>query len=174
MRFGLALFVLALLTACDDGGGNGAQAPEPVSLTSEAVSHYCQMGVLEHPGPKAQIHVAGIADPLFFAQVRDAVAFLKSPDKLGDVTAVYVSDMGAADSWEAPGRDNWVRAQEARFVVGSERRGGMGAPEIVPFADAAAARTFAARHGGKLMTLAEIPAEAALGAVDLVIGGTRQ
>jgi len=174
MRLPLALALLGALAACDDGGSGSAEAPDPVSMTAEAVSHFCQMNVLEHPGPKGQIHIAGLPDPLFFSQVRDAVAFLKSPERMGDVAAVYVSDMGAAASWEAPGRDNWVAGEAAHYVIGSARRGGMGAPEIVPFAERAAAEAFAARHGGQVMALEAIPAEAALGAVDLVMEEARQ
>lgn len=163
-----AAVALLALAACDDGPDTAAR-PEPVPLTAEAVSHFCQMGILEHPGPKAQVHLAGHPQPLFFAQVRDAIAYLKSPESLGEVRAAYVPDMAAAESWEAPGRDHWIAAEDARFVVGSDRRGGMGVPEIVPFAREADARAFAACHGGAVMALDAIPAEAALGAVDFEI-----
>lgn len=160
-----AMALLAALAACEEEE-RAAAPPAPVPLTTEAVSHFCQMNVLEHPGPKAQIHVAGLPAPLFFAQVRDAVAWLKSPEREGDVLAVYVSDMGAAPSWDAPGAENWTDAHAARFVVGAARPGDMGAPEIAPFAAAAAAAAFAAAHGGQVMTLEEIPLAAALAAVE--------
>lgn len=169
MRQLALLALIAALAACDDQEGGRAEAPGPVRMTEDAVSHFCRMGVLEHPGPKAQIHVAGMAQPLFFSQVRDAVAFLKGPERMGEVRAVYVSDMGRAPAWESPGPDNWVAGEAAHFVVGSDRRGGMGAPEIVPFGEAVAAEAFAAQHGGRVMTLEAIPVEAALGAVDLAM-----
>lgn len=162
-----ALALLAALAACDEDDRAAVAPPPPAALTADSVSHFCQMNVLEHPGPKAQIHVAGLPGPLFFSQVRDAIAWLKSPERQGDVAAVYVSDMGAAPSWDAPGPENWTDARAARFVVGSRRRGGMGAPEIAPFAEVAAAEAFAAAYGGAVMTLDAIPLSAALAAVDL-------
>lgn len=126
-----ALVLLLLLAACKE---DVAEIPAPVALTEETVSHYCQMNVLEHGGPKAQIHLKGMPAPLFFGQVRDAVAYLKGAERDADVIAVYVNDMGDAESWLTPGVDNWIEAENAVFVVGAEVRGGMGAPEIVPFA----------------------------------------
>lgn len=167
MRAGAALLALALLAACDGEDGAGGGRPPAVALDADAVSHFCQMGILEHPGPKGQIHLEGHPKPLFFSQVRDAVAFVKSPETLGTIRAVYVPDMGAAPSWDAPGRENWIAAETALFVVGSGRRGGMGAPEIVPFKEREAAAAFAAEHGGEIMPLDAIPPEAALGAVEL-------
>lgn len=166
MRAFACLALLGALAACDDDGDR-ARAPGPVEMTAEAVSFYCQMNVLDHPGPKAQIHVAGMPAPLFFAQVRDAVAFLKSAERMGDVVAVYVTDMGPAGSWGHPGRGNWIAGGQAFYVVGSGRRAGMGAPELVPFADRAAARAFAAAEGGEVMGLDAIPDRAVLGPVEI-------
>jgi len=45
--------------------------------------------------------------------------------------------------------------------------GGMGAPEIVPFADPQAAQDFIAAYGGRHMSLDQIPDDAVLGPVDL-------
>ena len=124
-----AIMAVLLLSACKE---QMAEAPAPQPLTEEALSFFCQMNVLEHGGPKAQIHLEGQPAPLFFAQVRDGVAYLKSPERDARVTAVYVSDMGAAASWDAPGETNWVAAGKAAFVIGAGVAGGMGAPEVVP------------------------------------------
>lgn len=144
-----------LLAACQPEAV--APPPQPVAMTEEAVGHYCQMIVLEHDGPKAQVHVAHLDHPLWFSQVRDAIAFLRLPEETSEVRAVYVTDMGGAVSWEAPGEDNWTDASTASFVIESERRGGMGAPEAIPFADESAARAFAAENGGTVVSLDEIP-----------------
>ena len=45
--------------------------------------------------------------------------------------------------------------------------GGMGAPELVPFSDAAKAETFAVENGGEVMRLADIPDDAVLAPVAL-------
>jgi len=153
-----------LLAACRE---DAARAPDPVTMTGEALGHFCLMQLDQHPGPKAQIHLAGLPDPIFFAQVRDALAYLKGPERDADIAVVYVSDMGAATSWDAPGIDNWTDAADAHFVVGADVTGGMGAPEIVPFSEAGAARAFAAREGGTVMSLDAIPPGRVLAPVDI-------
>ena len=78
-------------------------------------------------------------------------------EKRGDVTAVYVSDMEKAPSWAEPGRDNWIDADAALFVIGSRQAGGMGMPEAIPFGSQKAADDFVAREGGAIVKLADIP-----------------
>ncbi|WP_299784262.1 nitrous oxide reductase accessory protein NosL [uncultured Marivita sp.] len=165
-RLSLVLFCLAL-AACKE---EVAQDVTPVALSPDAVGHYCQMTLLEHDGPKAQAHLAGLPGaPLFFSQVRDVVAYLRMPEQSHEVVAVWVNDMGAdGASWDAPGAQNWIDAQDALFVVGADVVGGMGAPELVPFSDPDAAQGFAATNGGAVMTLDEIPDAAVLAPVDLV------
>jgi len=156
--------LVPFLAACQE---DAARAPDPVSMTSEALSHFCLMQVDRHPGPKAQIHLAGLPDPIFFAQVRDALAYVKGPERDGDILAFYVSDMGAAPGWADPGADNWIVAETGHFVVGAEVTGGMGAPEIVPFSTRAGAQGFAAQKGGAVMSLGDIPAETVLAPVEV-------
>ncbi|WP_170431387.1 nitrous oxide reductase accessory protein NosL [Ruegeria arenilitoris] len=160
----LALIALVALTACKE---EVAEAPDPIDLTPDALSYFCQMNIAEHGGPKGQIHLEGYPAPLFFAQVRDMVAYLKSPERDAEITAVYVSDMGIAPNWQQPGISNWIAAEGASFVVGSNVAGGMGAPEIVPFADPTAADVFITQYGGAQMPLSDIPATEVLGPVDL-------
>jgi copper chaperone NosL len=52
-------------------------------------------------------------------------------------------------------------------VVGADVAGGMGAPEIVPFASRLAAEEFVATYGGRAVAFDQIPDDAALGPVDL-------
>ena len=112
-----------------------------MALTAESSGYFCQMDLLEHPGPKAQIHLATYPGaPLFFSQVRDAVAYLRMPEQTDTITATYVNDMGAAASWAEPGATNWIAADKAVYVVGSTAKGGMDAPEFVPFSDPASGR----------------------------------
>mgnify|MGYP001628237498 FL=1 len=158
-----AILCLAILPACQEGT---ADIPQAVTMTASAVGHFCQMNMLEHPGPKAQVHLTGLpGTPLFYSQVRDAVAYLRMPEQSHEIAAVYVSDMASAASWEIPGADNWIPASAAHYVVGSSRTGGMGAPELVPFSDAASAAQFAQQHGGQVQELADIPDTAVLAPV---------
>lgn len=93
------LFVLLLLlAACRT---ETATLPDPVEVTAQTVGYYCQMNLLEHPGPQGQIHLDGSPDaPLFFSQVRDVVAYQRMPEQSHAITAIYVNDMGAAPSWK--------------------------------------------------------------------------
>lgn len=163
MKAALFLLMALGLTACKE---EVATLPDPVSLTEENVSFFCQMNVLEHGGPKAQIHLEGQPAPLFFAQVRDAIAYLKSPERDARVLGTYVSDMSVAAGWDTPGQDNWVSAETSLFVIEADVAGGMGAPEIVPFVNERAALDFTAKYGGRIVDLASIPDEAVLGPVD--------
>ena len=159
----LTLLAALALAACKE---ELAERPDPVPMTAEAVGHYCQMNLLEHPGPKAQVHLEGLPDPLFFSQVRDAIAYQRMPEQSHAITAIYVSDMGAAPSWEHPGAQNWTAAEKAVYVIGATIVGGMGAPELVPFTDRAAAQTFVVEHGGEILTLDAVPDDAVLAPVE--------
>ena len=160
----LVIAALLVLTACQE---EQVEVPGPVSLTADALGHFCQMQVIEHGGPKAQIHLEGYSQPIFFAQVRDGLAYLKGPERIARVVAVYVSDMGAAASWAEPGADNWIKADTALFVVGADVTGGMGAPEVAPFLTHEAAEGFAGRKGGTVMTLDQIPDAAVFSAIEI-------
>ena len=161
-----ALALLAALLAAGCGEEDSvAAAPPPVALTQEAVGHFCGMALVEHPGPKGQILLRGNDRPVWFSSARDAIAFTLLDEESKAIRAIYVSDMAKAASWDAPGAANWVEARHAWFVLGSDRRGGMGAEEAVPLSDRAAAERFAAEHGGRVMRLADIPRDWVLGEV---------
>ncbi len=159
-----ALILMLMLVACRE---EVAQAVDPVKLTDEAIGHYCQMNLTEHPGPKAQVHLDGLPGaPLFFSQVRDAIAYSRLPEQSHTILAIWVNDMGAAGAtWEEPGAANWIDARTAYYVVGSTREGGMGAPELVPFSDASFARAFADQNGGAVMDLSKVPDSAVIAPV---------
>ncbi|MHA1151431.1 MAG: nitrous oxide reductase accessory protein NosL, partial [Alphaproteobacteria bacterium] len=84
-----------------------------------------------------------------------------------DIWAVYVTDMSEAETWENPETGDWIEARSALFVIGSSRRGGMGAPEPVPFSSREAAAKFADQYGGEIVGLSDIPDHAILGPVEI-------
>jgi len=149
------LFALALCACKEDI----VQNTDPLPLAPETLGYFCQMNLLEHEGPKGQVHLDGLPGaPLFFSQVSDLVTYLRLPEQSNKVLAIYVSDMGTPGAtWAEPGAANWIDATTAHYVVGADVIGGMGAPEVVPFADLAAAETFALQHGGSIMALTAIP-----------------
>ena len=154
MRGGVILLAgLLALAGCKE---EQATLPAPVPMDEQALGYYCQMAMSEHEGPKAQVHTEGGLAPLFFSQVRDAIAFERMPEQEASVVAIYVNDMGQAASWAEPGVDNWVLARNAFFVVGSRAVGGMGASELVPFGTRDAAEAFVRDKGGRIVTYSEI------------------
>lgn len=161
------LFIAAALTmplaACKE---KAARDAAPVEMTVETLGHYCQMNLLEHPGPKAQVHLEGAPTPLFFSQVRDAFAYARAPEQTAPIMAVFVNDMGREGAtWDDPGEGNWIVAGDAFYVVGTGREGGMGLPETIPFGTEAGAQELAAAEGGTVLRLADIPDDMVLAPV---------
>lgn len=161
----LAICACAALAGCKEE--LAAERPVAIAMTEEAVGHYCNMTILEHTGPKAQIHLKGIDYPIWFSQVRDAIAFTRLPEETQEPVAIYVNDMGRAADWDFPSDDTWIDLYEAFFVIESTRTGSMGAPEAVPFGTQAAANDFAQIHGGRVLQLHQIPDDYVLGPVEL-------
>lgn len=150
-----------LLSGCSEE--KDATPPAPYALTEEAMGRYCGMNVLEHPGPKGQIIMSQIPEPIWFSSARDTLAFTMLPEEPKDIAAIYVSDMAKATTWEEPGADNWIDARLAFFVIGSGLRGGMGTDEAVPFSTRDAADKFAGEHGGRVVSFEEVPRDYVLG-----------
>ncbi len=151
------LLVGALLAGCKS---EIAQLPDPEKLTELAIGNYCGMVLTEHAGPKAQLFEKGKNDPLWFSAVRDALAYTRLPGEAQSVVAIYVHDMGRAQSWVKPQAEGiWILADQALYVINSSRRGGMGMIEVVPFAKRQKALEFAAEYGGEVVSYKEIPTE---------------
>ena len=156
------LCCLFLLFACGE-----EKEPEvlqtPVKLTADDVGHFCGMLVNKHKGPKGQVFLKGQEQPLWFVSARDSLAFSRMPDEAFKVSTIYVSDMGKATSWDQPGDEAWVRADEAWYVEGSNRSGGMGMAEWVPFSDKTQAQQFIAEYGGTLVRMVDVNTDDLLG-----------
>lgn len=146
-----------MLGACgDEEARHGASAPAPAEITRDDIGHYCNMIVADHAGPKGQIHIEGRQEPVWFSSVRDTIVFTLLPEEPRNIAAIYVNDMGRA-SWDSPGAGTWIDARRAWYVLESDRRGGMGAPEAVPFAEKADAEIFVSRHGGRIVAFDAVP-----------------
>ena len=120
MRLSLAATVVAAslalaLAGCKDE--KTAEAPKPVEPVADSIAHFCNMPVLDHPGPKGEIFLKGKAEPVWFASARDTIAFTKLPEEPKEIAAIYVSDMGKAEGWLKPEPGGWVDAHAAWFVV---------------------------------------------------------
>jgi len=156
----LAFAAVFALGACDDD--KTVDIPKPVELTRDDISHFGRMIVEDHKGPRGQIHLRDRKKPLWFSSVRDTIAFTMLPEESKRIAAIYVNDMGRA-TWDRPEPGTWIDARTAAYVIGSRRRGGMGAPEAVPFGKSEAAAKFAAKFGGRVVKFGEIPRDYILG-----------
>ncbi len=160
-RFGFGLAALILVAGCSED--KKTVMPAPHELTIDAVGAFCGMNVLEHDGPKGQILLESNPQPIWFSSARDTIAFTMLPEEPKDILAIYVSDMGKAENWKNPGAKNWTDARKAHFVIGSNRRNGMGLDEAVPFSDIKAAEAFVAEHGGRIVAFDAVPKDYVLG-----------
>ena len=151
IRVALMLAALAAFTAC----GQSATSTAVVPLEIEQGTSCSLDGMLlaDYPGPKAQIHYAGQAEPDFFCDTVEMFHMVLDPEQLRAVRGIFVQDMGKAD-WDAP-HDHWIDAKNAFYVYGSRRDGSMG-PTIASFALQADATKFATEYGGKVYHSADI------------------
>lgn len=163
MRVFISFLVAAMfLGACSED--TPVERPEPQALTRDVIGYFCGMIVADHEGPKGQVILQNRSEALWFSSVRDTLAYTRLPEEVDPVAAIYVSDISRAESWEHPGAEAWIEIHDAVYVIGSTRKGGMGAPEIAPFSDRSDAELFVERFGGEILTLSEVPDDALLGA----------
>lgn len=154
----LALALVVVLGACSKQG-DGAASGTPHEIAHGTSCALDGMLLADYPGPKAQIHYAGRAEPDFFCDTVEMFNIYTNPEQVRAVRAVYVQDMGKTD-WDQP-LGAWIDARGAHYVVGSSRHGAMG-PTIASFAERAAAEAFAREFGGKVHAFAEITADMAV------------
>src|SRR5690606_8960983 len=89
----VAGFVMVLAAAAATGCDRRepqASRPTPSEVLAEATGYYCGMLLVDHEGPKGQIHLASRSEPVWFSSVRDTIAFVRLPEEPRDITAIYV------------------------------------------------------------------------------------
>jgi len=145
-----------LLGACAEA--QSSAAPAPVEIDPAVTCDLDGMLLGDYPGPKAQLHYAGAAAPVFCCDTVEMFATLLRAEQVRTLRAAFVQDMARAD-WEQP-RGHWFDAKAGFYVAGSKRHGSMG-PTFASFASEADARRFAAQFGGKVLRFAEVTPEMA-------------
>lgn len=153
----LALPVLAPLAACSpESASSEAASLAPVEIGMDTSCELDGMLLADYPGPKGQIHYAGEPAPWFYCDTMEVLNTLLLPEQIRKVNAVYVQDMGRTD-WDNP-QGAWIDANTALYVMGSKRKGSMGAT-LATFSQEADALKFIEQWGGKLLRKAEITPE---------------
>ncbi|PKO62913.1 MAG: nitrous oxide reductase accessory protein NosL [Betaproteobacteria bacterium HGW-Betaproteobacteria-18] len=153
LYLGAASTLTALsLPGCSERAGN-TQAVVPMEIDAATSCELDGMLLADFPGPKAQIHYAGQAAPVFFCDTVELFNTLLRPEQVRQVLAVYVQDMGQTN-WDQP-QGHWIDAKKSFYVLGSKRHGSMG-PTIGSFAQEPDAQKFIEQWGGKLLRYDEI------------------
>ena len=129
------------------GCGDQPAAVRPQDITQATVCALDGMLLMDHPGPKAQVHYDQ-GPPDFFCDTKEMFAIYLRPEQRKRVVGVFTQDMGKAD-WNRP-EGHWIDAKAAFYVFGSSRHGSMG-PTVASFARAEDAQAFAKKHGGKVL-----------------------
>ncbi len=146
-----SLGLFAGITGCDSG--SSGRASGPAEIDSGTACHLDGMLLGEYPGPKAQIHVAGRREPMFFCDTTELFNTVLAGEQALKIESIYVQDMGRAE-WEKP-QGHWIDARQGFYVLGSKRHGSMG-PTIASFAMEADAQRHAKDYGGKVLPFAAI------------------
>lgn len=146
-----ALAPAAALVACSRTEAGAALAPaEPDSASACDVDG---MVLDDYPGPKAQIHYADSARPVFLCGTVEMFVLLLKPEQVRPVRAVFAQDMARAD-WDKP-RGHWFDARTGFYVAGSKRLGSMG-PTLASFSAREDAQRFADQWGGRVLAFADV------------------
>jgi copper chaperone NosL len=142
----LTLLCLALISC----GRDEQIAAVPREPTANATGYYCGMALKEHKGPKGQILLRGMNEPLWFPSVREALNYVEQDlTNERELAGFWVNDM-AQGTWETPAPGSWIDARTAWFVIGSRKAATMGGDEAIPFKDRIAAEDFVKDQGGRV------------------------
>lgn len=159
-RFLIAGAAAGLLAACGSGKqGAGSGAVTPLEIDRATSCSLDGMLLADYPGPKVQMHYAGVERPDWFCDTIEMFNVYLNPEQARLVTALFVQDMAKA-SWNAP-QGHWIDAKKAWYVFGSRRLGAMG-PTAASFASEADAKAFAAENGGKVLRFDEVTPDMAI------------
>ncbi|WP_342774438.1 nitrous oxide reductase accessory protein NosL [Halomonas nitroreducens] len=147
------LLLVLSLAGCTDASTTAAQAaPQPITAGDSC--HVCGMLITEHPGPKGQAFLDGADAPRKFCSTLELFVFLAQPETASRLSHAYVHDIGVT-TWGTPADEAFIRADEAWYVVGHDRRGSMG-HTLASFADRDDAEAFRREHGGRTLAYADI------------------
>ena len=142
-----AVCVAAMLSGC--GGEEAPKAHQPVPIGAHDRCHLCGMVIVHYEGPKAQIFIKDVEEPLKFCSGRDAFTFALQPENARRLEAFFIHDL-AKTGWKKPDDRAFVDARSMHYVYGHNIAGVMG-NEPAAFSDKKAAMDFIAKESGSLV-----------------------
>ena len=98
-RLVLAAFAATVLVGC--GQSATETAVLPLEINQGTSCSLDGMLLADYPGPKAQIHYAGQAEPDYFCDTVEMFHMFLNPEQVRVVRGIFVQDMGKADSGPA-------------------------------------------------------------------------
>jgi copper chaperone NosL len=169
-----ATALVAGLAGCLGGTGDGdGEAPDPVTIDSEATCDVCGMVIAQHPGPTTEIFYAdnqpaGHENPARFDSTWEAFQFDFDREDWSR-EAFYVTDYSTVDYEIRTDEgqqvisthydsESFVDATTVTFVVASEVVGAMG-EDLIAFSERADAEAFRDDHGGDLASFDDVTPE---------------
>ncbi|MBY5979562.1 nitrous oxide reductase accessory protein NosL [Ferrimonas balearica] len=169
MRIGWVVVAGLVVAACCQ---HSLPEPGPIhaQIQQQDRCHLCGMVLVRYPGPKGVAELA-TTHQLKFCSSRDLFAFLLQPDKGRQVVEALVHDMNRND-WHQP-QDQFVRAEDAWYVYGSDRPAAMG-PALASFGTELSAQRFADQYGGQLLRFDQISLALLSGDMRAAPGGRKR
>ena len=150
MRHAAVVVTVFCLAFGGCGGKEQQTAATPREPDAHSTGYYCGMALKEHKGPKGQILLKGMSEPLWFSSVRDALTYVEQDlASENELAGFWVNDM-AQGTWDSPAPGSWIDARTAWFVVDSKKLAAMGGSEAIPFKDRSVAEAFAKEQGGRI------------------------
>ncbi|MBB3190315.1 nitrous oxide reductase accessory protein NosL [Halomonas cerina] len=147
------LLGLTLLASCsNDADTTSLAAAQPIEAGDSC--HVCGMVIERFPGPKGEAFLEGQTTPRKFCSTLELFTFLKQPENATQLSHAYVHDIGVT-TWDTPADEAFIRADQAWYVAGHDRRGAMG-HTLASFAERPDAEAFREAHGGEVIAYADI------------------
>jgi nitrous oxide reductase accessory protein NosL len=126
------------------GDSNTTNGQQAVKVSRDTRCSVCGMFVAKYPNWLARIHYNNPEKVQFFDGVKDMMVFYFNPERFDGFPRQKIKEILVKDYYSL----EWLSAQKAFFVIGSDIYGPMG-HELIPFSSMEAAENFMKDHHGK-------------------------
>ncbi len=152
------MFMSSLLTislfSCSEQSNINAKVLQVAEIEQSDSCHLCGMTIMNFEGPKGQLAEKNKQEITKFCSNRDMFSFYLQPENTHRIQEMYVHDM-VKTPWESPGDEHFMKASDAWYVYGSNRKAAMGI-SLASFSDQKIAMTFIKEFGGNMYRFEEI------------------
>ena len=153
IKLSFTICLILLLQGCNNEEVNHGKV-DPQTFESGEECHVCGMLITRFSGPKGQAFETRTKQMRKFCSVNEMMIWYLQPENKLNVSSIYVHDM-AFSPWDKPNDSYLIDAENAIYVIGSDRRASMGA-SLVTFSTELAAESFIMQHGGKTFSFRDL------------------